>query len=412
MNHDDQKPERGLVPLGDILGNLFAPEMLPAKEAAPKQKKVKAAPKPSAKLQKAAAAIAARPNDTDAAYLARELVQCTLPHRDPGSVTSWVRRNGNFALVLESSINENTLKPFGLPYGSMPRLILLWIVTEAIRTKSRTIKLGDTLNDFLRSLGLDPNTGGGKFSHAKRLKEQIERLLHCRISFRYSEGSAQKGRKAFLNMEMAREGRFWWDFKNPEQGGLFESEIVLGEVFFEAITAAPVPVDMRALIALKQSPLAIDVYTWANYRLFTMQRAGNRQIKIPLAELKEQFGGEYSRLRDFKASFAEALIKVQEVFPALDYSFDKSALVLRDSRQNPAIAPTDKTAAQRRLAELRPFDQISDKGREKFKERYPRFLVDEAITDFYAWREEKSQHSANTDAHFLGFAKTWVKRNE
>ena len=417
MNHDDakdQKSDRGLVPMGDILGGLFAAEMLPSREEetpADDTKKTKNAPKRNLKIERAAAEIADKPNDTEAAYLARELVQCTLPHKNPKDATSWVRRNGNFALILETSLDQKTLKPMGLPYGSMPRLILLWIVTEAIRTKSRHIKLGGTLNDFLRALGLDPNTGGGKFSDAKKLKQQVERLLHCRISFHYSEGNAQKGRKAFLNMELAREGRFWWDIKNPEQGGLFESEIILGEVFFEAITAAPVPVDMRALLPLKKSPLAIDVYTWSTYRLHTMQRAGHRQIKIPLAELKEQFGSEYGRVRDFKAAFTEALEKVQQVFSALDYKFEGSSLVLRDSRQLPAIAPTDKTAAQKQLAEQRPFDQVSEKARQKFKTDFPRWDVDAVISDFYLWREEKGEVSAKTDAHFRAFGKTWVERN-
>ena len=415
MNHDDakdQKPQRGFVPMGDILGGMFSPEMLQLKEAPEsKSKKVKATPKPSAKLQKAAAAIAARPNDTEAAYLARELVQCTLPHRDPGSVTSWVRKNGNFALVLQAGFDSATNKSIGLPYGPLPRLLLLWIVTEAIRTKSRNIKLKDTLNDFLREIGLDPETGRGPRGDATRLKEQMKRLFNCRISFQYNEGNSQKGRSAFLNMEVTRESRFWWDFKNPEQGALFESEIILGEVFFEAITAAPVPVDMRALLPLKKSPLAIDLYTWSTYRLHTMQRAGSQQIKIPLSELRHQFGSEYNRLDNFKTAFSEALERVKEVFPALDYSFEKNAFILRDSQKRPAIAPTDKTAAQRRLAELKPFDQVSEKARGQFKQDFPRWDADVVISDFYAWRNDKGQSSANTDRHFKAFARSWVERN-
>ena len=415
MNYDDQKPERGMVPMSDILSGLFAPEMLPSKdietEPADTTKKKKTAPRSSAKIEKAAAEIAARPNDTEAAYLARELVQCTLPHKDQGEASKWARSNGNFTLILQPGIDGKTLEQTGLPYGPLPRLLLLWIVTEAIRTKSRTIKLKDTLNDFLREIGLDPNTGRGKRGDATRLKEQMTRLFNCRISFQYHEGNAQKGRSAFLNMEVAQEGRFWWDFKNPEQGGLFESEIILGEVFFKAITTAPVPVDMRALLPLKKSPLAIDVYTWSTYRLHTLQRSGKDQIKISLAELKEQFGSEYGRLDHFKAAFVDALEKVQQVFPALDYKFEGGSLILQDSRQLPSIAPTDKTAAQKRLAEQRHFDQVSEKARERFKTDFPRWDVDAVISDFYLWREEKGQASANTDAHFRGFAKTWVERN-
>ncbi len=368
-------------------------------------------PQKRSKRQEMVADIQANPERAQAAYLARELVQCTLPHSDPGKVEKWVRKNGNFALVLQPGIDSETLEVSGLPYGPLPRLLLLWIVTEAIRTKSRNIKLADTLNEFLREIGLDPNTGRGPRGDATRLKEQMKRLFNCRISFHYHEGNAQKGKTAFLNMPVVKEARFWWDFKNPNQSGLFGSEIVLDESFFAAITAAPVPVDMRAVGTLIRSPLAIDLYTWATYRLFTMQRAGHAQIRIPLSELQEQFGSEYNRVRNFKTAFAEALAKVQEVFPALSYTFENSSLILRDSRQHPAISPSDKTAAKRRLAEFRPFDNVSDKACEQFKQEFPRWDVEAAITDFYAWRTDKGQASANTDQHFKAFARTWVKRN-
>lgn len=39
----------------------------------------------------------------------------------------------------------------------------------------------------------------------------------------------------------------------------------LGEDFFKMVTASPVPVDMRALRALKRSPLALDLYAWLTY---------------------------------------------------------------------------------------------------------------------------------------------------
>jgi hypothetical protein len=35
------------------------------------------------------------PNSADIAFMARQLVQATLPHSDPGKVESWKRTNGN-----------------------------------------------------------------------------------------------------------------------------------------------------------------------------------------------------------------------------------------------------------------------------------------------------------------------------
>jgi len=51
----------------------------------------------------------------------------------------------------------------------------------------------------------------------------------------------------------------WWH-PHPDQAALWESWIQLGEKFYSAVIASPVPVDMRALRALKRSPLALDLY--------------------------------------------------------------------------------------------------------------------------------------------------------
>ena len=58
----------------------------------------------------------------------------------------------------------------------------------------------------------------------------------------------------------------WWDPMQPGQGSMFESFVVLSEPFFNELVNRPVPVDMRALKALKQSPFALDVYSWLTYR--------------------------------------------------------------------------------------------------------------------------------------------------
>jgi len=404
----------GFTSIGDILlpGLVFPmtdpsqPEATPAKQG---RAVVKKPARVSDKLAAAAAEIAAAPDKTEAAYLARELVQCTLPHRDPGNVNVWVRRNGNFSLVIQPGFDPKTLQSLGLPYGSIPRLLLLWIVSEAVRTGERNIKLGATLNEFLREIGLNPRTGGGKRSDAKRLKEQLLRLLQCRISFKYSEGDETKGSGAFLNMDLAREARYWWDFKTPDQASLFESELVLGEVFFEAITANPVPTDFRALRALKQSSFAIDLYIWTTYRVFRLQQRQQAEVSIPLTSLKEQFGTDYARFDNFKAALAETLHKIQEVFPALDYSIEKDALVLRDANARPAIKPRDKENAQKRLAAMQPYNQINEQTREWFAQLYPRHDIDAAIDDFNQWRTGQRIESAYTNAHFRAFVKKWAK---
>src|ERR1700674_760192 len=89
----------------------------------------------------------------DAAYLPRELVQVTLPHKNPGSVPLWKRANGNLTVGIQPGMNLNTGESYGYPYGTVPRLLLFWITTEAVRTKSRRLELGNSLRGFMADLG-------------------------------------------------------------------------------------------------------------------------------------------------------------------------------------------------------------------------------------------------------------------
>jgi hypothetical protein len=74
------------------------------------------------------------------AYLARILIQTNLPHRDPGDIVAWSRRNGDFLLQITPGVSRpddsNQSHRLGIPYGTYPRLILSWVTTEVLRTKS------------------------------------------------------------------------------------------------------------------------------------------------------------------------------------------------------------------------------------------------------------------------------------
>jgi len=52
----------------------------------------------------------------DAALMARELVQASLPHKNPGAVAVWQRSNGNTTLVIQPGWNSDENKSYGYPY--------------------------------------------------------------------------------------------------------------------------------------------------------------------------------------------------------------------------------------------------------------------------------------------------------
>jgi hypothetical protein len=283
------------------------------------------------KLLDIAATIRLDPDAIERAFMARQLVQCTLPHSNPGDVPVFTRRNGNLTLTIQPGWDTRKNMSAGFPYGTIPRLLLFWVTTEAVRTKSRRLQLGRSLAGFMREVGLNADTGGGKRGDAKRLRNQLERLFRCRISFDQvlTRDDGAEGNR-WLDMQVAPKGEFWWDVKQPEQATLWESWIELGEDFFKAVTAAPVPIDMRALRALRRSPLALDLYAWATYRTFSVNRKGAAQF-IPWQGLMRQMGCEYKDPKNFKHEAQLALRKVRSVFPALKISRARGGFMLHPS---------------------------------------------------------------------------------
>jgi hypothetical protein len=83
------------------------------------------------KLLDAAEAIRLHPDKTEAAFMARQLVQATLPHKNPGEVPAWSRTNGNLTLTIRPGWDSRKNNAIGYPYGTIPRLLLFWITTNS-----------------------------------------------------------------------------------------------------------------------------------------------------------------------------------------------------------------------------------------------------------------------------------------
>jgi hypothetical protein len=262
---------------------------------------------------------------TDLAFMARQLVQCTLPHSDPGNVPVWRRTNGNLTLKIIPDIDKANNSLY--PYGSIPRLLLFWLVTEAKQKKSRRIELGKSLADFMREIGLNPRTGGGKRGDAKRLQEQMKRLINARISFE----SETETHGRYLHMDVSSSAELWWDGKRTLQSNLWDSWIELGEKFYEAITASAVPVDLRALRALKKSPLALDLYAWFTYTAFIAGKTRKDRV-VPWEGLQGQLGGEYSDIKNFRAKVSNTIKKIRIVYPELRVQITPAGLTVMPSK--------------------------------------------------------------------------------
>jgi hypothetical protein len=347
-------------------------------------------------------------------YMARMLVQATLPHKATQEVV-FKRENGAFQMSIVS--------PDGLPYGSIPRLLLSWMTTEAVRTRSPELVLGSTLSAFMAEFDLGRR--GGKRGDITRFKNQAERLFSATISCRYKDENLTHG-KGFL---ITDEYNLWWQPKKPNQLPLWKSTITLSQKFFEQIIERPVPVDMDAMMKLKRSPMALDIYFWLTYRLSYL----HKDLLLPWPLLQMQFGADYAQDAEgqynFKRNF---LLRLKDVLAIYDkarvFDADKG-LFLRPSPPHVAKRhiPSPPAGRGRILAEARKdseafneelahqlclADALPPIRLKTFTYEKAKAVLSGAGLDIYAleadwleWIEKTGKRPANPDAAFIGFCR-------
>ena len=224
-----------------------------------------------------------------------------------------------------------------LPYGNLPRLLLAWVCTEAVRTQSRVLVLGKSLSDFMRSLGIYHNSGG-RGGVQTRLRNQMRRLFGCTVQLTYQDEYGEQ----FVNSPIAARGKYWWNPNNNSTLPGWNSTIVIGEDLFNEIIRHPVPLDMNTLTALKRSPLGLDLYLWLVYRTFALRAP----LRLTWRLLYGQFGAAPDKasdkfiVRNFRTKCLRELKKIKLAWPELNYSTAKGVLILHPS--TPAIAPLNQ----------------------------------------------------------------------
>ena len=348
-------------------------------------------------------------------YLARELVQCGMPLTRPSDGQLVLqRKQGNVTVTYASGVDPKTGKHIGLPYGPIARLLLVWINTEAMTQRSRRIQVTGNLTQFMKDVGLQYRSG--EKGTTKTLREQIRRVLLAQISF-YSE-EEDGAHEKFKMMQISGEYDIWWSYKEPDQTSIFESWIELGDKFYEAIIQGPVPLRLEHLKALRKSPLAIDFYIWASYRIYTLNQSKTRSLFLPLPILQRQLGSSFNRKIDFQRAMAGAIQKVKTVFPHLDCDLDKDGLTLRSGPV--PLSDPDKLAITQGMAtrktrtlqvlQARSFDEDTIL---RAKAIAPGWDIRALAQSYFEWIDKKpeEQKPKNVRAHFLSFCKTHAKKN-
>ena len=306
--------------LGDVVASIDLPGVpVPTRrERAPKARRH------FTQLDQVTQLVAASEADADLGFMARMLALCSLPRTNPGDQLQYVRRNGPLTLYMTATGREK------LPYGNLPRMLLAWVRTEAVRTQSRELLLGDSLSEFMRKVGIYSTSGG---VHA-RLKNQMRRLFHSQVELSYEDAHGER----FIASRIADSGEFWWDIKHPDQSSLWESKIELGEKLFQEIIEHPIPLDLNTLKALKRSPLGLDLYLWLTYRTFALKRP----LRLSWKQLYRQFGSDPAKAskvaqQAFRRDCLRELKKINRSWPDLHYQTVTGALLLSPSA--PRIPP-------------------------------------------------------------------------
>ena len=319
-----KRKQDGLVPIGEVFGDLGGPV-----------KEIREATSQSlhhfTRFDQVNQLVGASEADPDLGFMARTIALCSLPRSNPGNQLQYKRTNGPFTLGMIAGLGNK------LPYGNLPRLLLAWVSTEAVRTQSRELVLGRSLSEFMRTLGIYHNSGG-RGGVQTRLRNQMKRLFGCSVSLIYKGENVN----ATVNAVIADHTVFWWNERKPDQHSLWDSKIELSEKFFNEIINHPVPIDMNTLTTLKRSPLGLDLYLWLVYRTFALRAP----LRLSWPTLYRQFGVDPSRVndnrtvQDFRKDCLRELKKVKIAWPELHYATAKGVLILSPS--TPVIAPLNQ----------------------------------------------------------------------
>jgi hypothetical protein len=243
------------------------------------------------------------PGGDDMAFVHAILCQVGLP-RSKVIGREFLRQSGGAWVNIQAGWLDEGRGPVQqpVPYGVMPRLALAWLSTYAVRNHVREIPIGESAAAFLRIMGLDNQ--GARYA---TLRRQMHALAACRLQIGF------RGRT--FNGQPVEQFDAWLAHRDTRQRALWPGVLVLSEGYYQSLKDSAVPLDNRALYALKGSALALDVYTWLAHRLHRIEGKG---VTLHWKALREQFAQEYTGRnadKDFKKEFLPALGKVRAVYP-------------------------------------------------------------------------------------------------
>jgi len=258
------------------------------------------------------------------------LCQTVLPYRDPGAdVREWERVQGEASLLLQAGHirgEDGHFIPVGLPYGAAARRAVLYLNTTAMQTRNRVIDVDGGVTAWTRRL-LDRVPNGREIHQSK---DAMTRLVVSNVTLAFGAGprAVQVNSRIVTAFDL-------WEERHETERCLTPKTVMLSADYFESLMAHGVPLDERAIAALGNSPMALDVYSWVAQRAHRIPPDRPQFIHWPA--LYDQFGQGYDRLRDFRRDFCKVLNLVRRHYPGLNAKTDKTGMLL--SHSPPPVPP-------------------------------------------------------------------------
>ena len=251
--------------------------------------------------------------------------QASLPHKKLPAEKEWIRRSERLTLMIEPGrlIRPGTSEGefVGVPFGSRARLILLYLQTQALRSRSREVELGRSMREWLRRLGI---AQGGK--SIREVLDQATRLSICKLTFFYQNANGGTG---FSSERIVDDGVLFLEpSAEDRQGHLFVETVRLSQSFYDALSRHPVPLWEPAIRAIQNNSMGLDLYVWLAYRLHVL----SKPTSIRWPRLHQQFGAGFKSQRQFKPTFIGNLKLALAVYPDAGVEIEDEGVRLLPSR--------------------------------------------------------------------------------
>lgn len=348
-------------------------------------------------------------------FLHSALCAMSLPVRRPADEFAPIlRQDGQYTLaitpkpVLSQVDGQRVMQSLGVPYGSLPRLILIHIMTEAVRARSRHVVLGETFTAWMRRMGFKTISYGPRGS-ATLIKQQLDRLLACEWMIRWDNTTAP-GESEFGIKEIKLTNEY---VGVDRKGGSFIREIRMTEAFFEHLREHAVPLNEHAIRHLRDSATGLDLYTWLAYRLPRINP--KRPASISWQQLAVHFGNDGRNIRKFRQTVREAWERhVSGVYPEARADFDTTIVRLyasppplqqRPIRIAPPVVETDEKGAPPASTATQAGTQIA--GLSVASQFLAALQAQLGQTQYNAWLQRATLD--HKDGEWVLFVESWFK---